>query len=371
MNNNFEVYKQKIELLHPNHFNFENSIYINYNTEFKVMCLKCNNILTIRPRYLSNKDSKEPCSFCRDINGNKKVVLNPNNNTKKKVLSDYINLNIEKYIYLGIKINDNLFDSTLIPKNNKEKTAYWKCIKCEYIFLATYFCLNTRGCANCCNHISKTLEDYKNICKNKGIYLGVKNENGEYQATQIPISTHINNSWWKCFSCNNEWSCSYTNINNNKWCPACKHKTELKIFNFLKEEYFDVISQYTPEFTKDDKYKRLSKYDFYIPNYNIVIELHGEQHFKSIVNWGNLENTQEKDTFKTKKLLENNISLIIIYQPEVWHDKYDWKKYLKETIENSNIENNKIQLISKDKNIYKDYINIFNDIIDINTIRIV
>ena len=149
------------------------------------------------------------------------------------------------------------------------------------------------------------------------------------------------------------------------------NKTELKVFNFLKEEYNNVIYQYMSKITKDNKYKQLSRYDYYIPKYNIVIELHGDQHFRSILNWENVENIQEKDVFKTKKLLENNISLIIIYQPEVWNDKYEWKTYLKEAIENSIINNNKIQLISKDKNVYKDYINIFIDIIDINTIKII
>ena len=57
----------------------------------------------------------------------------------------------------------------------------------------------------------------------------------------------------------------------------------------------------------------LCRFDFNLPDYNIIIEYDGEQHY---VGWGKnyreLEDIQERDAYKTQWCQDNNIPLIRI-----------------------------------------------------------
>lgn len=57
------------------------------------------------------------------------------------------------------------------------------------------------------------------------------------------------------------------------------------------------------------------KYDFYLPEYNILIEYDGEQHFKPIENWNGIEGFElrkKHDIIKNEYALKNNFILIRI-----------------------------------------------------------
>jgi hypothetical protein len=63
------------------------------------------------------------------------------------------------------------------------------------------------------------------------------------------------------------------------------------------------------------KYKSLLKFDFYLDEYNILIEYDGEQHFKPISVFGGLEGferTKQSDNIKNEWCLNNNIHLLRI-----------------------------------------------------------
>ena len=57
----------------------------------------------------------------------------------------------------------------------------------------------------------------------------------------------------------------------------------------------------------------MCRFDFYLPDHNLIIEYDGEQHY---IGWGNndreLEDIQKRDAYKTKWCQDNNISLIRI-----------------------------------------------------------
>ena len=76
-------------------------------------------------------------------------------------------------------------------------------------------------------------------------------------------------------------------------------------------------------------------FDYCIPEHNIIIELDGGQHFKSVPSWSSTHEEQfETDKYKEKCANDNGYSMIRIVQEDVWNDKYDWCKELWETIEN-------------------------------------
>ena len=86
---------------------------------------------------------------------------------------------------------------------------------------------------------------------------------------------------------------------------------ENKIAAILDAENIKYIREYTPE-TLSFK----GRFDFYLPDYNIMIEYDGIQHF--IQGNGKFDNaekfalTQKHDAIKTQWCKDNNISLIRI-----------------------------------------------------------
>jgi hypothetical protein len=96
-------------------------------------------------------------------------------------------------------------------------------------------------------------------------------------------------------------------------CPKCKISHGEKLLeSFFIEKGIKYISQHR---FKDCVYKRPLPFDFYLPEYNICVEYHGEQHYKPVERFGGskyYELTKLRDEIKHKYCLENNIKLIII-----------------------------------------------------------
>ena len=98
---------------------------------------------------------------------------------------------------------------------------------------------------------------------------------------------------------------------------SCGHcnlsKGELKIANILKENLINFEQQKTFESCRFLDTNYLAKFDFYLPDYNLLIEYDGEQHFSPLENsWNNLNKfnkTIAHDNFKNEWALKNNIRI--------------------------------------------------------------
>ena len=78
-------------------------------------------------------------------------------------------------------------------------------------------------------------------------------------------------------------------------CPRCKNKAEGKIAIYLNERY--ITHRRHPMDKKE--------FDFYLPEYNLLIERDGEQHYRLVKHWAAgteddyVENQQANDQHKT------------------------------------------------------------------------
>jgi len=94
-------------------------------------------------------------------------------------------------------------------------------------------------------------------------------------------------------------------------CIYCKlSKGELKIKHFLDRHNINYTHQYKVLIDNKSYY-----FDFYLPDYNVLIEYDGEQHFKPNNNFGGkeeLENIQKRDKIKNNYAKANKINLIRI-----------------------------------------------------------
>jgi very-short-patch-repair endonuclease len=137
-------------------------------------------------------------------------------------------------------------------------------------------------------------------------------------------------------------------------CSYCVNKTEQKLFDQLIKNYPSLQQQFKVKWCKK---KTFLLFDFVIPEYNIIIELDGPQHFIQISNWSSPEETNINDKYKMECANKNKYSVIRLTQEDVFYDIYDWYNELKENIEK--IKNDKtIQNIYMCKNNEYD---VFND----------
>jgi len=104
-------------------------------------------------------------------------------------------------------------------------------------------------------------------------------------------------------------------------------KYEAKIAYLLEKSNIEFIPQYRYNECRD---KKPLPFDFYLPEYDILIEIQGEQHYKSVNFFGGEEGFIERvrhDNIKYSFAKVNNIKLVIIKYDDVNKIK-DIKKWL-------------------------------------------
>ena len=136
-----------------------------------------------------------------------------------------------------------------------------------------------------------------------------------------------------------------------KRCPKCIHKGEAELHKLLIDMGYEVETEKGFDNLKD---KKRLRYDFYIPKYNLLIELDGDYHREKITYKSKdmtelekylakieanerLQNTQYKDFLKDNYAKDNNIPLLRIeyFNGIVELDK--WKKLIEDKIKEINL----------------------------------
>jgi len=218
--------------------------------------------------------------------------------------------------------------------NQCNKKHWFECDKCNHSFDSTLGNIVAGNwCAYCASQ--KLCEDQECIhCFNKSFASHDKakfwsDKNGD--VTPRNVFKQCNKKhWFECDKCNHSFDSALNNIVYGQWCPYCKHKTELKLYEALKPIYPSIITQFKQEWCQKQTYL---PFDFCIPELNIIIELDGAQHFRQVSNWLSPEETHENDKYKETRAKENGYSVIRIIQEDVLNATYDWLAKLVTTIE--------------------------------------
>lgn len=120
-----------------------------------------------------------------------------------------------------------------------------------------------------------------------------------------------------CENCSNVFYKTLNKINGRgDWCPECSmSKGEKKIVEWLR--YNNIKYEYEKTYNGlVGLGGGLLSYDFYLPDYNLLIEYQGKQHSEGLGSMyaGEFKRQQEHDRRKRKYAKMNNIDLL-----EVWH----------------------------------------------------
>jgi len=304
--------------------------------------------------------------------------------THKIFCEEVINLVGEEYTVLSTYINAK---EKILFRHN-----YDRCNNYEFAMSPSNF-LTGRRCPKCAGSLHKTheefLEDIKNINLNikiLGQYITAKDTikvkclkcNGEWepiassllQGSGCPYCANqkiligLNDMWttnynlakllfniedgykytqkskkrldWKCPNCGviikNK---TISDIcNNGLSCPKCsdgKSYPEKFMFSILEQLGVDFISQLNKSYFN---WCGSYKYDFYLPNINCIIEIHGIQHYEQTSRKyaRNLQDEQENDKIKENLAKENGIINYIVLDC-----RYSTLEWIKNGILNSKL----------------------------------
>lgn len=132
-------------------------------------------------------------------------------------------------------------------------------------------------------------------------------------------ATNFRNSWKVECECGKQFSPDIIEINNApEKCDCCiKSKGEKFIYHWLAARNIKYEMQKTFADCKPDK--RVLMFDFYLPDYNVIIEYDGEQHFRAVEYWGGekqLLKNKIYDEYKNDYCAKHNITIIRISYKE-------------------------------------------------------
>ena len=333
-------------------------IYLNAITKIKCKCNICNKILYMTPNALLagkgcydcnmgahiQKITKTHEQFITDINNKNNAVkiLGKYKNSKTNILTEckkcgYIwnanpssllsgtqcpkcagtmNKTHEEFANELKRINPN---TTILGKyKNSKSKILCRCNKCNSEWKATPDGLiNSKiGCPNCNGGIKKTHDSFLQRMNNINPNIEIL---GSYKNTSTKILC-------LCKICSHEWEALPNSLLRNHGCPKCnKSQGEKNIEKYLESKKIYYIPQKTFYGLIGVNGGNLS-YDFYLPNYNLLIEFQGIQHEKPIdfKSEGkekakeNFRKQQEHDKRKREYAELHNIKLL-----EIWYYEID------------------------------------------------
>lgn len=166
------------------------------------------------------------------------------------------------------------------------------------------------------------LENIRKYIKDNGMDCEILNQ--KYNGWGKPLKIKCN--------CGKIFTASIDHIISDKQiqcrdCTKSKSNNEKMVEIWLKQNNIEYIEQYI---YKDCYYKKPLPFDFYLPQFNTLIEVDGENHFRQ-VNFGGMDNKKAESNFKTQLKRDNikniycknhNIPLVRINYEQINNEEY-------------------------------------------------
>lgn len=159
---------------------------------------------------------------------------------------------------------------------------------------------------------------YKNKYQIENMLFHIKNNNLGVKFKNQNQDNVLSNGYIECIcsECGDVYKATWEQINANiprircKKCTRSKSNLELIIENYLKLKNINYIYQKRFEWCKN---KRKLPFDFYLTDYNTVIEVNGSQHYyENDLFEKKLKEQKEIDNFKKECCIKNNINYVEI-----------------------------------------------------------
>lgn len=341
--------------IHGNKFDYSESVYIKAKSKIKIMCNTCQKYFNQNPNV--HICQKQGCPYCagkvyntndfidkaKKINGNKcsySLVDYINGSTPIKLICNrcariyyqkpsshlagktckYCGktrvLNTEIFIKNSKKINGEKFNYSLVEYIGNKIKIKLICNSCNKIFCQRpdSHISQKQGCPNCRKNKKLTTEDF--ISRSKKIHGDLYDYSSVvYKGIdeKVKIICNVHGIFHQLPSSHLHQKCG---------CPICRNsKGELAVKSWLENNQIKFMQEY--KFPDCRNILELP-FDFYLPDYNFLIEYDGEQHFNASKLYGGekrLINTLKLDKIKTEYCKDNNINLLRIKYNENIEEK--------------------------------------------------
>jgi len=278
--------QEKFELEVNEIFGEEYSVigkYINNRTKIEIKHNICGKIYMSIPKDLLR--NKGGCSYC--------------SKGKEKTLEDFLKVLPDDYEIIG-------------EFKGYKKDLLIKHKTCNYVFkMEPSYISRGRRCPKCGGTKKKTNDEFIEHIKSLP-------EGDEYKFLEEYINDRTKLEVCH-LSCNNIYKVVPSHFIQGKRCPFCnnfRHSRGIKLIeNFLIENNikFDFEKKFN-NFKSQKKKGQFYRFDFYLPNFNLLIEFDGSQHFNLENNFskhGNF-NLRENDILKNNYSLKENLKLLRI-----------------------------------------------------------
>lgn len=288
----------------------------------------------LNPYYISRSSNKKVWIKCteKDYHGSYEVRCADFtkgkrcgycNNHKVHPLDSFVQYHIDntdKDFLTKYWSDKNMVDPWSISPSSAIK-VWIKCQEHEYHSDYEVSCVNfTRGdrCSYCGNHKVHPLDSfgYKHFDK-------VMSWHTDNDISPFRVAPNSGKKYkFICPDCGFIWETQMNVVSKGSWCPQCNSsKGEKEITKWLRLNNIN----FTPQKTFDKLLglggKNLS-YDFYLPDYNLLIEYQGEFHDGTVTgsyqNLYDFERQKEHDKRKKEYAKEKNITLL-----EIWYWDFD------------------------------------------------
>ena len=208
-------------------------------------------------------------------------------------------MSINEFIEKAKKIHGDKYDYSKVEIKKSDDKVCIICPKHGEFWMTLSRHLRGSGCHVCAGNKKPTTEQF--IEKAKEIH----GDKYDYSKAE-----YINNHTPICIICKEHgefWQMPTSHLIKKAGCPICNEsKLEEEIYLFLEKENITFERQKRFE---NIRYIGIMPFDFYLPEYNTVIECQGIQHFEEI-HFFNDGHRLEKDKAKYDGCVNNGIKIL-------------------------------------------------------------
>lgn len=290
---NKEEFIEKSTKKHNNKYDYSLVEYKNSKTKVKIICKK-HSIFEQKP---NDHLSGQGCPKC-----------------KKEILSKLKKYTTEDFINLSQKTHGNKYDYSLSIYDGTEIEVKIICHKHGIFNQTPHNHISGQGCPIC---KKENFINCKRFTSQKFIDLSNKVHKNKYDYSLI---NYKNNKTKVEIICKKHGIFEQKPILHmlGSGCPKCKSsKGEQKIIDFLNDNEINYLHQ---KIFDKCKFKNKLRFDFYLPDFEMVIEYDGEQHFKCNDFFGGKEEFEKlniKDEIKNNFCDNSNINLLRISYKDI------------------------------------------------------
>jgi very-short-patch-repair endonuclease len=268
----------KIIITCADHGNFEQTASHHISKTSKTGCPKCMILASRNKRSLTNKDID-------------KYLIEKNTNILR--LGNYVNSHVK------------------IP---------FGCLSCFNMWLArpSNVAYGHRGCPRC-NDIKLTNNDIDNFLLENNVLV---------KRTSDYLGSHIKNSW-ECLVCNHSWNAAPSGIirkdKENRQATGCPNCARGRNERIVGDAITELGIKLSKIIVKHSSGKKLYP-DYYCPDFNIIIEYNGIQHYKPL-SFSASVTKEEAEIIFQKQQIRDQILRDYCYEKKLTLLEIDGRKY--------------------------------------------